>query len=122
MKPSIVKFYCYFLACFILTHPLFAQKNDTELTKLILQRDSLFWKTYNTCDTAKMSEFFSKDVEFYHDVGGPSFGSASLIESFSKNLCKPDFSFRLRREVVDGTYQVYPLKQSGVIYGAILTG
>jgi hypothetical protein len=69
-----------------------------------------------------MGGFFSKDVEFYHDMGGPSFGSTSLIENFTKNLCKPDYSFRLRREAVGGTYHVYPLKESGVIYGAILTG
>src|SRR4249920_1269025 len=94
------------LTCCIFSLSMFAQKNDQELTNLILQRDSLFWKTYNSCDTANMGEYFSKDVEFYHDMGGPSSGSASLIETFSKNLCKPDFSFRLRREAVAGTYHV----------------
>ena len=112
----------YFLASCFLNLPVIAQKNEQELTNIILQRDSLFWKTYNSCDTANMGEFFSKDIEFYHDMGGPSSGSTSLIETFSKNLCKPDNSFRLRREAVEGTYHVYPLKQSGVIYGAILTG
>jgi len=122
MTSFISKLLSCFLACCLLKQSLFAQKNDQELTNLILQRDSLFWKTYNSCDTANMGEYFSKDVEFYHDMGGPSSGSASLIETFSKNLCKPDFSFRLRREAVAGTYHVYPLKQNGVIYGAILTG
>lgn len=122
MTSSISKLYCCFLACFLLNLSLFAQKNEQELTKIILQRDSLFWKTYNSCDTANMGEFFSKDVEFYHDMGGPSSGSTELIENFTKNLCKPDYSFRLRREAVIGTYHVYPLKESGVIYGAILTG
>jgi len=113
--------FCFF-TCIIITHSLPAQKNEQELTNLIIHRDSLFWKTYNNCDTLNMRAFFSSDVEFYHDMGGPSSGATAMIETFSKNLCKPDFSFRLRREPVEGTYHVYPLKQSGVIYGAILTG
>jgi hypothetical protein len=116
------KFFTCFLNCFFITCCSFAQKNEEELKQLILQRDSLFWKTYNSCDTASMADFFSKDIEFYHDMGGPSSGLTSLIETFGKNLCKPDFSFRLRREAVEGSSHVYPLKQNGVIYGAILTG
>jgi hypothetical protein len=114
MKTSLT---IIFLA---LCHLCFAQ-TDQELSTTIIRLDSLFWNTYNNCDTAKMGEFFTEDVEFYHDKGGPTLGLPELVRSFSKNLCS-NKDFRLRREPVEGSYKVYQLKKDDVIYGAILSG
>ncbi len=84
MKFSSLHLCVLLLVLFFTNSYLFAQQTDQELTKIILQRDSLFWKTYNTCDTVNMGKFLSNDLEFYHDKGGPSFGSAALLENFSK--------------------------------------
>src|SRR5688572_14164894 len=64
----------------------FAQ-TDQELSATITRLDSLFWNSYNNCDTSKMGSFFTEDVEFYHDLGGPTLGLPELVRSFSKNLC-----------------------------------
>ncbi len=106
-----------FLALYSLS---FAQ-TDQELSSTIIRLDSLFWNSYNNCDTAKMGSFFTEDVEFYHDKGGPTLGLHDLVHSFSKNLCS-NKDFRLKREAVEGSYKVYPLKKDNVIYGAILSG
>ncbi|MVT08304.1 nuclear transport factor 2 family protein [Chitinophaga tropicalis] len=98
----------------------FAQ-TDQELSATITRLDSLFWDSYNHCDTTKMGSFFTEDVEFYHDKGGVTLGLPALVHTFSKNICS-NTGFRLRREPVEGTYKVFPMKKDGVIYGAILSG
>lgn len=98
-----------------------AQKTPEELSKLILEKDSLFWKGYNNCDTSLTGRFFYHDVEFYHDKGGITNGLTALQASFKNNLCSnPDW--RLRREAIPGTVKCYPLEKNDTIYGAILLG
>lgn len=98
----------------------YAQTTDAELTATILQLDSSFWKTYNTCDTINMRKYFTEDLEFYHDKGGPSFGKETLISTYARNICNG--GFRLRREAVAGTLKVYPMRNNDTLYGAVLTG
>ena len=100
---------------------LISQKGHQALSETILLRDSLFWKAYNSCDTAKYHEFIASDVEFYHDKGGITLGLEKLLEITKKNLCGPT-DFRLRREAVPGTVKVFPMESGGVIYGAIISG
>ncbi|MCC7504570.1 MAG: nuclear transport factor 2 family protein [Saprospiraceae bacterium] len=104
-----------------LTQPAAAQHADPQLAATILHLDSLFWSAYNRCDVDEMIRFFSDDVEFYHDKGGLTAGRANFENALRNGLCgNPDF--RLRREAVPGTIQVFPLANSNGIYGAILSG
>lgn len=106
---------------FLVIYNLSFAQTDQELPATIIRLDSLFWSSYNNCDTAKMGSFFTDDVEFYHDKGGPTFGLPALIHSFSRNLCS-NKDFKLRRAAVEGSYNVYPLKKDNVLYAAILSG
>lgn len=99
-----------------------AQQTTAELETVILQRDSLFWQAYNTCNIAAMGNFFTGDMEMYHDKGGVTAGLAGLEASFKNGICKPDGSFRLRREAVEGSVKVFPMSRHDTLYGAILTG
>lgn len=109
------------LMCFFAYSQLLAQTDVQKLTSTILQKDSLFWVAYNKCDTESFPQFFYNDVEFYHDMGGMTMGLETLTAITKKNLCANN-DFRLRREAVEGSVKVFPLKNSGTIYGAILTG
>lgn len=113
-------FICLVFAC-LLSTGVIAQhtyvNNSKDLTSTIVELDSLFWVTYNTCNLEQMRSFFSKDLEFYHDKGGLTTSPESLIESMKKGICLNDNS-RLRRELVKSSLKVYPLNN----YGAILTG
>lgn len=100
--------------------PVFAQ-TDEQVVATIVQKDSLFWKAYNSCDMAAFQSFFTTDVEFYHDKGGPTLGIEGLMASSKKNLCG-NSNFRLRREAVAGSIEVFPLHRSNVVYGAIISG
>lgn len=92
-----------------------------KLTATILHLDSAFWNAYNNCDTAHFKDFFTDDVEFYHDKGGVTLDAKSLIESLDKNICGNGNS-RLRREAIAGTVKVYPMQNGDQVYGAIISG
>src|ERR1700744_1279556 len=102
--------------------PAVAQETDNDVIAVILHKDSLFWQAYNRCDVSGMQAFFTPDVEFYHDKGGATFGLDSLVASMRNGLCKDPASYQLRREVVPGSVQVYPMRKNGVAYGAIIEG
>jgi hypothetical protein len=108
------------LVFFIFSHNAFAQNNQQELTRIILEKDSAFWIAFNTCDIASYNNFLIDDLEFYHDAGGLTLGVKALESPTKNNLCSGNF--KLRRAAVKGSYKLYPLKIGDVIYGAILSG
>lgn len=118
---SIKKTFAFLSATFLFSQFLSAQTEQQKLSSTILAKDSLFWITYNNCDTTQFQNFFTEDVEFYHDKGGLTLGLENLALSIKKNLCGNN-NFRLRREAIAGTVKVYPLQKSDTIYGAILSG
>ena len=109
------------LSLLLLTLSLFAQTDKSKLPETILHQDGLFWDAYNHCDVDRMSQFFTPDIEFYHDKGGPTIGAAALTETITKNLCGNPNS-HLRREEIPGTVKAFPLENNSVIYGAVLYG
>lgn len=100
---------------------LWAQSEKQDLAKVISSRDSLFWTAYNNCDVDQMQQFFTTDVEFYHDRGGLTIGLQNFITSLRKNLCGNENS-KLRREAIEGTVKVFPLQNADVTYGALISG
>jgi len=113
--------YLLIFVSLLLATSLFAQREDKDLTALILHKDSLFWNAYNNCDIPAFRNFFTDDVEFYHDKGGVTLGLDNLAAAMKNNLCSNP-NLNLRREVVEGTRKVYPLRDNDTIYGAILIG
>lgn len=100
---------------------LFAETEQQKVSEIILDRDAKFWEVYNHCETEKFGQFFTEDVEFYHDRGGTTFGRENLVASLKTNLCgNPDY--RLRREGVEGSVRVFPLQKDNVTYGAVISG
>ena len=67
------------MALGLMADPLCAETGIPDPSAAILERDRLFWKAYNACDVKTMGEFFTEDVEFYHDKGGPTLGLANLV-------------------------------------------
>jgi len=122
MKNSFHSFVvtgCVLICSF--SHHAFAQTEQEKLTAVILEKDGRFWSAYNNCDAEKFKDFFTDDVEFYHDKGGATIGIEALTDTLKKNLCGNP-KWRLRREAVAGTVKVFPLKKGDKIYGAIISG
>lgn len=91
--------------------PLEKIQSQAELDKAIATLDAELFDAYNTCDLKKFSSFFADDVEFYHDQGGVTLGSAKLTESIRKNICGGD----VRRELVPGTLEAHYMKGYGAV-------
>jgi ketosteroid isomerase-like protein len=90
--------------------PLDAIQNQADLDKTVAALDAALFDAYNRCDLEKFRSFFADDVEFYHDQGGVTLGSAKLTESVKQNICG-----KTTRELVPGTLQVYYMKGYGAV-------
>jgi hypothetical protein len=93
-------------------HAQSPQKTTTqdELTRTVTSLDSALFDAYNQCDLEKFGTFFIDEVEFYHDQGGVTLGRQNLTESVKKNICG-----KVRRELVPGTLEVYPMHGYGAV-------
>jgi len=81
-----------------------------ELARTVTSLDSALFDAYNQCDLEKFGTFFIDEVEFYHDQGGVTLGRQNLTESVKKNICG-----KVRRELVPGTLEVYPMRGYGAV-------
>ncbi|WP_109700179.1 nuclear transport factor 2 family protein [Chitinophaga deserti] len=97
-------------------------QTDAAVSQQILEKDSLFWHAYNTCNLPQMASFYGKDLEFYHDKGGITLGADKLNASFTAGPCNPAGDYRLRREALPGTVTVYPMRKADTVYGAVISG
>ncbi len=102
-----------FLAAF--TAPAYAQPPQSpeaaaELLRTISALDTELFDAYNRCDLKKLGPFFAEDLEFYHDQTGLSRSRQAMVDAVQKNICG-----KVRRELVPGTLEVYPLKGYGAV-------
>jgi hypothetical protein len=86
----------------------------------VIERDRLFWKSYNECDLDAMPQYLADDLEFYHDQGGIMLGGARVVGTIRDSLCSNP-ARRLRREA-GATVRASLLRDGGVLYGAVITG
>ena len=94
---------------------------NTRLFRDIMDLDSqLFEQGFNQCKPNIFEKYTAEDLEFFHDIGG-SQNRAEFLQAVKKNICaKPEG--KPIRTLVAGSTQVFPLKNNGVLYGAIQQG
>ncbi len=86
--------------------------DDQKLYDTIVRLDRLFFDAYNTCDVhlETYASFYSDTIEFYHDKGGFMNSKQDIVEGTKKNVCG-----KVTRELVNGSIEVYPIKDFGAI-------
>jgi len=77
----------------------------------IAHMDSVLFNAFNAHDLDKLKTLFTDDLEFYHDLGGLT-NYTQNMEAFKNNFAKNN---GLRRELVPGSLEVYPVKDYGAI-------
>jgi hypothetical protein len=87
--------------------------DQRQLTATITALDSRLFTAYNQCDLKTFGSLIAPDVEFYHDKGGLTLGRDKLVASVKDNICG-----KVRRELLPGTLEVYPIAH----FGAVETG
>lgn len=86
---------------------------DAGLYAAIAHMDSVMFDAFNAHDLDKLKTTFSEDLEFYHDKGGLA-GYKQSMENFKK-LFNNNKTTGLRRDLVKGSLEVYPVKDYGAI-------
>ncbi|RCH55656.1 DUF4440 domain-containing protein [Mucilaginibacter hurinus] len=94
------------------TQSLPLKRVSKTLYSTIIDMDRQVFEAYNKCDLDKFEEFFTRDVEFFHDRTGYTESRHDLMKSM-KSLCE---NGGLLRQLVSA--QVYPLD----FYGAVEIG
>ena len=86
-------------------------KGSKELYDTIAKMDSVLFDAFNRRDIDKLKILFSEDLEFYHDLGGVTSYEQNMI-NFKKTF---DGDRRVRRELVKGSLEVYPINNYGAV-------
>lgn len=100
-----------------LTKNTFAQNTqkhfDQQLYNTILHMDSVCFDAFNAYDMEKLKKVFADNVEFYHDLGGLTYYDQTM-QNFEKMFAQ-NKNTGIRRELVKGSLEVYPIKDFGAI-------
>ena len=84
-----------------------------ELTATIATLDSALFAAFNAHDADRLGAYFTPDLEFHHDKTGLA-GYDSTMANF-RGLFARNADTGLRRELVPGTLEVYPLGNFGLL-------
>ncbi|PTT15939.1 serine hydrolase, partial [Flavobacterium sp. HMWF030] len=96
------------------------EEKNSELYKTIMSKDSLLFDIgFNNCDISQFENLYTDDFEFYHDKDSVS-DKTKFLYNLKNGICSPTRKYNYRRELVDGSTEIYPLhNKNGVLYGAI---
>lgn len=120
MKKSIFIVLCVF---WILTNLNAQVAINSEVYKTLKTNDSLiFERTFNKCETQYLDQLIADDFEFYHDISGLINSKETFIQSIKDGLCNPNNATKSTRELVEGSLEVFILKNNGQVYGALQNG
>jgi hypothetical protein len=92
-------------------------KRSEALTREVEALDAqLFAALFTKCDADKVATLVTDELEFYHDKWG--FNPDDDFVEGIRNMCKRIESgedFRSRRELVEGSLEVYPMRNYGAL-------
>jgi hypothetical protein len=112
------------LLIFLLFTSMYTRAQVADTSSLFLELKALdsllFDRGFNHCDIETLQKITSENLEFYHDQGGIDTSKATFIDKIKNGICKLDY--KASRQLVDGSLQVFPMYQNGVLYGAIQMG
>jgi len=88
--------------------------NEISLEDRMKSLDRELFTTFNNCknpkELDKHTNYFSSDVEFYHDNGGVTWDRDTMISNTKKNVCG-----KFTRKLVAGSFKAYSIKGFGAI-------
>lgn len=96
-------------------------RSNAALKDIVMQLDAaVFEDGYNGCDIDSLATVVADDLEFYHDQGGAQYGKQVFLDSMQNGIC--DLDYKARRELVEGSMEIFPLHNQGELYGLIQHG
>ena len=92
------------------TTPTSKTATSDELFQTISRLDEQVFDAIDRCDMKTEASFWADDAEFYHDKNGLMLGGPQIVDAIKNNLCG-----KVKRELVPGTLEVYPLAGYGAV-------
>ena len=89
-----------------------ARPDTTALYRQIAARDAALFDAFNRCDSTAIADFFTDDLEFYHDWGGLTAGRAAFVRGFADGCRKGEIG---RRELLPSTMEVHLMRNVGAL-------
>lgn len=89
-----------------------APSDSAALFAVIAARDSAMFDAFNRCDAKALADFFTDDLEFYHDWNGLLATRSAFEAQFGGACEKKEIG---RRELVPGTMEVHPMRNVGAV-------
>ena len=87
-----------------------------------MSRDSLLFNIgFNTCNVKQFENLLSDNFEFYHDEDSIQ-DRVLFLKNIRKGLCSSTKTYQARRDLVQGSTEIYPLTKNGILYGALQVG
>ena len=90
--------------------PAYKAATSDELFQTIAGLDKRLFDAIDRCDMQIESSLWADDAEFYHDKNGLMVGGSQIVDAIKNNLCG-----KVKRELVPGTLEVYPLTGYGAV-------
>ncbi|UTN04793.1 class A beta-lactamase-related serine hydrolase [Flavobacterium bizetiae] len=98
------------------------EEKNSKLYKAIMSKDSLLFNIgFNTCDVSQFENLLSNNFEFYHDKDSIQ-DRTLFLKNIRKGLCGSTKTYQARRDLVQGSTEIYPLSKNGALYGALQIG
>lgn len=88
----------------------FSQSEPAKLLETMQALDTQLFDAANHCDYEKLTAMVDENLEFYHDQAGLMLGRQAFLDSIKHNTCGV-----MIRELVPGSFEVYPIKGYGAI-------
>jgi hypothetical protein len=117
-RPAIVPYSQHVMSVQVKAGPVAGKELSDELAEMDRR---LYDAVFNTCDLESLRGLVTEDFEMYHDKSGMPAKSGSRFVQNIRDLCDRRTygeDYPARRELVEGTLEVFPLDG----YGAIQTG
>jgi ketosteroid isomerase-like protein len=92
------------------TAPASEAATSDKLFQTISRLDKQVFDAIDDCDMKTEASFWADDAEFYHDKNGLTVGGPQIVDAIKNNLCG-----KVKRELVPGTLEVYPLAGYGAV-------
>ena len=105
------KIYSILLMIFSLCLLTAYASTKSELEQQIEEADAIMFNAFNACDIHTMSNMFSKELEFYHDIMGMSDYSSTMEATI--NNCKRKLG--LQRTLLEEGAEISPLGSFGAM-------
>jgi hypothetical protein len=86
-----------------------------ELFDTIARMDSLLFDAFNNCRVEQFTSLLTDDIEFYHDQSGLMLSSKTQSEGLKIRCGEQEKNGILRRELVKGSLEVYPINNYGAV-------